>query len=372
MLNFTIGFVISFAVTVAIIRYATLHRSFSGDTDFSGAQKFHSRPVPRIGGLGLMIALIGGCAFLGAVHAAQFRNVAFLTLSALPAFLAGGLEDVTKRVSPRSRLIATATAALLAIWLLDARIVRLDIPIVDSLLTFWGISAALTILAVAGLANAVNIIDGFNGLAGMVTTMMFVSLAYVSFQVGDTSVLTVALLMCGAILGFFLLNFPGGLVFLGDGGAYLIGFMLAELAVLLVMRNSAVSAWYPVLMFIYPIFETIFSIYRKKFIRGISPGIPDGVHLHMLIYKRVMRWAVGSRDERYLLRRNSMTSPYLWLLSLLAVLPATLFWRRTWLLAVCTLLFILTYVWLYWSIVRFKAPRWMIVKKKKRKNHHDQ
>jgi UDP-N-acetylmuramyl pentapeptide phosphotransferase/UDP-N-acetylglucosamine-1-phosphate transferase len=173
--------------------------------------------------------------------------------------------------------------------------------------------------------------------------------------------------MAGAILGFFLWNFPGGHIFLGDGGAYLIGFMLGELAVLLTMRHVDVSAWYPVLMFIYPIFETLFSIYRKQFLRGISPGIPDGIHLHMLIYKRLMRWVVGSQEERHRLRRNSFTSPYLWLLSLLAVLPATLFWNRNGWLIAFVVVFVSTYVWLYWSIVRFRVPRWMIVKKK----HHD-
>ena len=71
--------------------------------------------------------------------------------------------------------------------------------------------------------------------------------------------------------------------------------MLGELSIMLVMRNRDVSAWYPVLLFMYPIFETCFSIYRKKFIRGMSPGIPDGVHLRMLVYKRLMRWAVGAR-----------------------------------------------------------------------------
>lgn len=139
--------------------------------------------------------------------------------------------------------------------------------------------------------------------------------------------------------------------------------MLAELAIMLVMRNREVSAWYPVLLFMYPIFETCFSIYRKKFIRGMSPGIPDGVHLHMLVYKRLMRWAVGTKHAHDLTRRNSLTSPYLWLLCLVAVIPATLFWRHTVHLFAFVVLFAVTYVWLYLSIVRFKAPRWMVVRK---------
>jgi len=367
MLNFSIGFVISFCITMLVVRYAHLHSHLSGDADLSGAQKFHTKPVPRIGGSGIAVALVLNGIALWMASAYQFQEYAMLIGASVPAFLGGFIEDLTKRVSARDRLIATIVAALLAVWLLNARITHIDIPGFGSLVVPYFISILLTALAVAGLANAINIIDGFNGLAAIVATMMFLSLALVAFHVGDVFVLSCALVMAGAILGFFLWNFPGGHIFLGDGGAYLIGFMLGELAVLLTMRHVDVSAWYPVLMFIYPIFETLFSIYRKQFLRGISPGIPDGIHLHMLIYKRLMRWVVGSQEERHRLRRNSFTSPYLWLLSLVAVLPATLFWNRNGWLIAFVVVFVSTYVWLYWSIVRFRVPRWMIVKKK----HHD-
>jgi UDP-N-acetylmuramyl pentapeptide phosphotransferase/UDP-N-acetylglucosamine-1-phosphate transferase len=153
---------------------------------------------------------------------------------------------------------------------------------------------------VAALANAINIIDNSIRLALMVAFMMFGSLEYVAFQTHDLIVLSAPQVMMGAVMGFFIWNFPAGLIFLDDGGAYFIGFMLGELSIMLVMRNRDESAWYPVLLFMYPIFETCFSIYRKKFIRGMLPGIlgiPDGVHLHMLVYKRLMRWAVGARAD---------------------------------------------------------------------------
>jgi hypothetical protein len=144
---------------------------------------------------------------------------------------------------------------------------------------------------------------------------------------------------------------------LGDVGADFTGFMLGELPIVLVMRNRDVSAWYPVLLFMYPIFETCFSIYRKNFIRGMSRGIPDGVHLHMLVSQRLVRCSVGARKTRELTRRNSLTSPYLWLLYLIAVVPATLFWRHTLHLVCFVMVFALTYIWLYISIVRFTSPK---------------
>lgn len=370
MLSFAVAFVASLLVTLLIIRYAHLHEKFSIDSDLAGVQKFHAHPVPRVGGLGIVAGLLIGCIPLALRYPTVAGSIAGLAACGIPAFASGLIEDLTKKVSPRARLICTMAAAAIAFGAVGVAITRISVPPLDFLLGYTTISVVVTVLAVAALANAVNIIDGFNGLASMVAFMMLASLAYVAFQVGDPVVLSASLLMMGAIMGFFIWNFPAGLIFLGDGGAYFIGFMLGELAILLVMRHRAVSAWYPVLLFMYPIFETCFSIYRKKFIRGISPVIPDGVHLHMLVYKRLMRWAVGTQVAHELTRRNSLTSPYLWLLCLIAVIPATLFWRHTVHLFAFVLVFAFTYVWLYVSIVRFRAPRWLVVRKTRARQQH--
>ncbi|MDF3838043.1 glycosyltransferase [Cupriavidus basilensis] len=364
MITITLAFLVSSLLTFLVVRYSRLHEHFTADWDLQGVQKHHAKPVPRIGGLGIAASLVvvsiitwyrpdvvTGAAMLKLVACAVF------------AFGAGFWEDLTKSVAPRERLIATMVSALAASWILDARLARVDVALVDQILSITVVSIAITALAVSGLANAINIIDGFNGLASMVSMIMFLSLAYVAFQVGDAFVLTVAFAMIGAIFGFFIWNFPAGTIFLGDGGAYLIGFVLAELAILLIARHPQISAWYPFLMVIYPIFETLFSIYRRKVVRGVPAGHPDGVHLHTLVYKRLMRWAVGSADHRHKLRRNSMTSPYLWLLSLFAVVPATLFWNNGIVLAIFSAVFMIFYVWLYWRIVRFQVPRWMIFRK---------
>ena len=365
MLSLALAFLVSLLVTLLIVRYAHLHAPMSGDMDLTGVQKFHAVPVPRIGGVGILLGLVVAGLQLRWSYPLVSNGILMIAACGLPAFVSGLTEDMTKRVAPMTRLLATMASALLAWWLLGIRITRVDMGWFDPLVALTIVSVPLTVLAVAGIANAVNIIDGFNGLASMVAFMMFVSLAYVAFQVSDAVVLSTSLAMMGAILGFFLWNYPAGLIFLGDGGAYFLGFMLGELSIMLVLRNPGVSAWYPVLLAMYPIFETCFSIYRKRFVRGISPGIPDGVHLHMLVYKRLMRWAVGTRTARELTQRNSLTSPYLWLLCLLAVVPATLFWRYSAVLFCCVVLFAATYVWLYVSIIRFKSPKWLIFRRKR-------
>ncbi|ALS59118.1 MraY family glycosyltransferase [Pandoraea norimbergensis] len=365
MLNLTLALVVSFVTTLLIVRYAHVHAHFSSDSDTKGVQKVHAHPVPRIGGLGIMFGLLAAGTFAKLHYDGPLEEILLLAASAAPVFLGGFIEDITKRVSPRMRLLCAMISAFVAYLILGIHINRIGIAPIDHLLTIPVISVVLTVVCTAAMTNAVNIIDGFNGLAAMVSIFMFASLGYVAFQVGDYIVLATSMIMIGAVLGFFIFNYPNGLIFLGDGGAYFVGFMLAELAILLVMRNPAVSPWYPALMLIYPIFEVCFSIYRRRFIRGVSPSMPDGVHLHMLIYKRILRWAVGSRVAAQLTRRNSLTSPYLWVLCLLAVIPATIFWRHTGILVACCLAFIVTYTWLYRRIVRFRSPRWLIVKKKK-------
>jgi UDP-N-acetylmuramyl pentapeptide phosphotransferase/UDP-N-acetylglucosamine-1-phosphate transferase len=349
--------------TIILVRLAPLYLHVAGDHDLSGPQKFHVRPVPRVGGLAVVCGMFLGTLWTQYQRSSDSPMLWTLIVCALPTLVFGLWEDFTKSISPRRRLAATAASALLAMWLLDLLITRTHIPGVDWLITKYPFALFLTVLVVTGVANAINIIDGFNGLAGMCVMIMLAGIAYVAFQVGDGFILAAALMLIGATFGFFLLNYPAGLIFLGDGGAYFLGFMLATLGILLAEHNPQVSPLFPLLLCGYPIFETLFSIYRKKFLRGTSPSEPDRVHLHMLVYRRLMRNVLGEHHthERRKTVRNSMTSPYLWMLCLTTVIPAVLWWDSTTMLAVCIFAFMVLYVMLYWSIVRFRTPRWMVI-----------
>jgi UDP-N-acetylmuramyl pentapeptide phosphotransferase/UDP-N-acetylglucosamine-1-phosphate transferase len=161
------------------------------------------------------------------------------------------------------------------------------------------------------------------------------------------------------LLGFLVWNFPRGLIFLGDGGAYLVGFWVAELSVLLTTRNPEVSKWFPLLLCIYPIFETLFSIYRRLIVKKSNPSKPDASHLHQLVYKRVVRCSITPDNPSLHFQRNSVTSQYLWVLTTLSFIPAVLFWRYPLVLILFTILFSLTYIHIYICIIRFKTPKWI-------------
>ena len=361
MLYICISFLVAFIATLLILRYQHIHARFSHDHDLSGVQKYHSRPVPRIGGAAVFLAFVLGMLPSVWRDSDSLPMLFGLVLVALPAFVIGFAEDLTKGVSPRTRMLFAMISGGLGFYFLDAAVIRLDLWGVDWLLQFGVISFLVTMIVISGSVNAINIIDGYNGLAAVVSIMIFVGFGYVSFYLNDRLLLVTCVLMIGSIAGFFVWNFPRGLIFLGDGGAYFIGFMMGELAVLMLYRHSEVSAWFPLLLCIYPVFETLFSIYRKKILRGRSPSMPDGVHLHMLVYKRLVRWAVGRRSVvAHDTRANSRTAPYLWLLSSLGAIPAVLFWQYPLALQFFVLLFTLSYVMLYRWFVLFSLPAWVI------------
>lgn len=359
---FFASLVCSLVVAMLIIRYQHLHERFSLDHDLAGVQKFHVTPTPRIGGVPVFGGFVAGALVYG--FQSDFAEIGLLLAASLPVFAAGLVEDLTKRVSPMVRLLAAFLSAGLGVMLLNAVLVRLGLPLVDGvLLAYPPLAVLVTVFAVGGVCHSVNIIDGYNGLMGGVSVLASLAFAYVSYQLGDGLLFSVSLSLAAALLGFLVWNFPRGLIFAGDAGAYFVGFMLAELAVLLVARHpQTLSPWFPLLVLIYPIFETVFTILRRRQ-RKMAAGLPDSMHFHQVVYKRLVRWMIGRRNAKYLLKRNSMTAPYLWAMALLTVSPAMLFWQYEWVLQLFCILFIATYVWLYRRIVRFRSPRWLVYRK---------
>ena len=270
-----LALVASFLVTLVVVRLylarPRTHGYGAGSWRAERERQLHPHGIGRAGGIGVVAGLFASLLarlFDEAPYALDIASMGlFLLGSAVPVFAAGLTEDLTHWVSKEVRLVAAFISAALAGWLLGAWVVRLDVPILQTVIAVPAASVLVTCLLVAGLTNAFNIIDGFNGLAGGVAALILLGIAYVAFKVGDIAVLAVALTAVGAIAGFMLLNFPRGLIYLGDGGAYLLGFWIGVLLVLLVGRNPGVSAWFPVLLCSYPVCELLFSIYRRGIVR---------------------------------------------------------------------------------------------------------
>ena len=305
---------IALLVALLLVRTQHLHGHLSMDSD-KGVQKFHTSPTPRVGGIAIAVGVVSGCVF--ANNDSQIL-LGPLVLAGIPAFAFGLLEDVTKRVSVRTRLLATMGCGVLGWAMTGYSITDANMPGLDWLLGFTVISVLFTAFAVGGVANAINIIDGFNGLAAGTVIIISTAFGVMMMALGDHDLALVCLILAGAVLGFLLVNWPLGKIFLGDGGAYFVGFALAWLAVLILARHAEVSAWAPMLVCGYPILEVLFSIVRRRR-RHLSPGDPDRLHLHSLVKRRLARRLMPKASN---LLRNSLTGALMWLAALLPAVIA--------------------------------------------------
>ena len=351
--------IISVAFTAAwfcgwlIVKYEKLHAHLSHDHITDSPQKLHAQPTPRIGGLVLIIGLLGAGAVM--IYAETFpmrREFGLLLLAGIPAFLGGLVEDLTKKVGVVDRLLLTLLSGAIAAWILGAVLSRLDAPGGDLLIKWMPFAVIFTCFAVSGISNAVNIIDGFNGLAAGYSVIMLIPLAFVAYLINDSLVFTVAIALAGALLGFLVWNWPCGKIFLGDGGAYLLGFLLAELCVLLLVRNPQVTPWFPLLLFVHPVFETLFSASRRKFYHGHSLGKPDALHLHTLIYKNIVPSEPHHGEPFNNLRRNNRVAKYIWIPAMGVAVFGVIFWKSIPVLVLGIILYCVSYVVIYQRIMK--------------------
>lgn len=338
-----------FIACVAIVLTQRWHGQFSHDSAI-GIQRFHTVPTPRIGGIGFVIGLTIALFYVSDSVKAILEP---MLIAGVPAFLFGVAEDITKRVGVRERLLATMASGTLAWWLTDISLTRVDVPLLDTMLTWMPMSVLFTAFAAGGIANAINIIDGFNGLSSGVVIIALSALSAIAYSVGDPALGSTALVLGGVTLGFLLVNFPFGKIFLGDGGAYLLGFMLAWIGILLPMRNPSVSPWASLLVCAYPILEVLFSVLRRLR-RKQHPGHPDRLHLHSLIKCRIARKKLSFLSP---VLRNSAVSPIVWAMATLPATCAVFFYNNPAALFLFFLLSALLYSLVY---TRLALYRWKI------------
>lgn len=323
-------FLISFLMQLVALKYFCRHSMCMDSVKTFKPQRIHSVPTPRAGGLGIFA---GSLIILALGH----PEGSLFVLSALPAFLIGFAEDLSSSVNPIPRLLIIAGGAGFGTAFMDAIITDIGLFALP-----LAIAIPFTVFAVTGISNAINIVDGINGLASGVSIITFFFLALTSYVFGDTLIFGISLALMAATAGFFVMNFPKGRIFLGDGGAYFIGFAIAELSVMLVNRNPDISPWFPLALMAYPVTEVAFTIFRRKFKKGCSPFIPDRTHLHSLIYKRVTK-------------SNYRTSYVFWLMVILFDSVAFSFLKSSVAMIAVLVAFVLLYLSLYARLVRFKS-----------------
>jgi UDP-N-acetylmuramyl pentapeptide phosphotransferase/UDP-N-acetylglucosamine-1-phosphate transferase len=341
-----VGFLATLLASVLIYLSKATHGRYSMDSTF-GVQKMHVNPTPRVGGIAIMVGLVA--AYSQAPSDVQ-PLMGPMLMAALPAFVAGLVEDLTKKVGVLPRLFATMFSGLVAMYLTGITMQDTGLPPLDWLLSFAPFAVIFTAVAVGGIANAVNIIDGFNGLAAGAVAIMVGALGFIALDVGDAPLAWTCFTVAAVALGFGVINWPYGKLFMGDGGAYLLGFLLAWLAVLLTMRNPQIDGFTPLLICAYPVLEVLFSVIRRRKREGHHPGQPDKAHLHHFIHRRFVPRIAPNATAAL---RNGLTSPFCWVYATLPSAWAVFFHGNTAMLAAGFVLAAFTYTVIYARLTQF-------------------
>ncbi|HEY9764659.1 MAG TPA: MraY family glycosyltransferase [Trichocoleus sp.] len=288
------AFVISAVVVLIatpIVRQVGLK---SGRVDLPGGRKVHNKPMVRLGGvsifLGTLIALLmvwasGG--FLNATgqHLAPPEEYAIwgVTLGGLAFFLIGLMDDLFG-LSPLSRLFMQATVAAIA-WHVGVSIDFLTVPFYGLVsLPDW-ISLPVTVFWLVGMANAINWIDGLDGLAAGVSGIAAVIMLVVTLFMDQPAAALIAAAIAGGALGFLRYNFNPAQIFMGDGGAYFMGFTLAGVGIIgLVKSVTTAAVFLPYLILAVPILD-MSAVIVDRIRSGKSPFTADKRHLHHRLLK---------------------------------------------------------------------------------------
>ena len=314
--------VVSATLCLAVILAAPrLPRLAGRPGDIASVQAAHRKLTPRLGGLGIFGALLTGAAFAPIGLSASYAT--FL-MAATPLFLAGLAEDLGWHVSPKGRLLAAVVASIAVVVLLEAWVPRIGWSVLDPLMLNGLLGVPVTIFVVVGIANAFNLIDGVNGLAGITALFSTIALSMIAAEAGYDNMVALTTFLALGILGFLALNFPFGLVFLGDAGAYTLGFVLAWFGVAILMTQPDVTPWAILLTMFWPVADTILAIYRRGL--GRRPAMqPDRLHAHQLVMRSLEIYWLG-RGRRHI--TNPLTTLILAPFIAVPVFVGVVFWDQ--------------------------------------------
>lgn len=325
---------ISFLGCIALIALARVFPRLRGRAgDESAVQSMHVGQTPRVGGIAIFGAL--GCSIFFAPEALLRNYVEFMVATSI-VFIVGLKEDLGFHVSPRGRLIAVVVASLTVIALLEMWLPRIGVPFVDHLLSYWFLGIPFTLLITAGVSNGFNLIDGLNGLASFTAICAAVAIALIAQKAGYNAMVGLCLMLAAVVTGFFILNYPFGLIFLGDAGAYTVGFILSWFGIVVLLNMPEVSPWAILLTMFWPLADTLLAMSRRS--RSNKNAMtPDRLHFHQLVMRSIEITVLG-RNQRHL--SNSLTTLFLAPLIIAPQIAGVMLWNQNFKALLAVLVFL--------------------------------
>lgn len=289
-LSAILGLVLSFTLALAL---AALFKYYSvKDPNVLKKRAAHSRPASRLGGVAVCLSIL--CVIIIQNHSWHIG----IAISAVPIFCVGLLEDFDRPLPPKFRLAVGALSATMFIGFEGHLITYVGFEWGNIALSFTPIAILFTIFCVVALINAFNFIDGINGLASGKTMIVSFALMWLAATYKEPNLTLLGTAIFFASLGLFMLNYPQGRIFLGDAGAYTLGFLLAVSLITLQSKHAEISAWSILLIIFWPIADMGHSIFRRR-LSGRRSDRPDKLHFHHVIMRSLIIASRGTMSKAW-------------------------------------------------------------------------
>lgn len=324
---FIVSFAFTFATTPLVRRFAFKIGAIDIPKD---NRRMHKKPTPRIGGLAIIFGFT-----VATLCIAQPSRQLYGTLAGAAIIAVMGVIDDCKNLPAKLKFVIQIIAALVVVFAGDIKIDVFTNPNFLSDNPYWvlpeWLSVTLTVIWIVFITNAVNFIDGLDGLAAGVSAIMSISLVFISIRVGEYSIAILGIALMGSCFGFLPFNFNPAKIFMGDTGSTFLGFMLATLSIQGVFKSYAVISFaVPLLILGLPLFDALFAMIRR-ILRGQSPMTADRGHLH----HRLVDMGFSQKQTVFILYAISGV------LGITAVLLAESGVLRALLLVICVLILLL-------------------------------
>ena len=259
-----------------------------GIVDRPNARKIHKNPVVRVGGVSIfagtiaaltIVSLLGG---FSALPPHKVKEIVVVIIGSILFFGIGFADDLFN-LTPISRLLMQLAVAT-GCWYMGVRIDFVSFPVYSLIKVYW-LSLPITVIWLVGMANAINWIDGVDGLAAGVSGIAAFVMLVVTLFMNQPAAALIAAALAGGALGFLRYNFNPAQIFMGDGGAYFMGFTLAAVGIVGLVKTTAITAVVlPYLILAVPIIDMSAVIFSRIW-KGKSPFIADKSHLHHWLLK---------------------------------------------------------------------------------------
>ena len=257
------------------------------DNEFKKPQAFHESSVSIAGGVGIFFSLL-----IIILDFWLFKNIVFFEYLSICTllFILGFSDDIKINIKARLRLTLMIIFLIFLIMYNNFYIERTGIEFLNNWISSSKMfSLFFVCLCFLFVINGANLIDGYNGLLGFHSLIILLNLFFINYFNGFNDLAIFLFFGILALVIFLIYNFPKAKVFLGDGGSYLLGSFLAISVVNTSILNPKVSPFYFCVLLFYLFFEVFFSFFRKLIKEKKSPIYPDKKHLHMLVYKLLLK-----------------------------------------------------------------------------------